>query len=677
MVVGSVFGLFEGPEIRPRAPAGTRQVTPRQAAEGPPSMSGTRRYTAAAAARFARGQGPRPVARADSSTGAGPYDGPAAVEARNPDFPTARSRARPAVPPQRIAMSTSYADSPPKAGAEQPRPARSPSGRALARRLLAAHPLGGRELALAGLLLAVLALVTFIGHIRHGGFYYDDWGVLSIVRFPAPSVHGALSALWPFYSKRPGEVGWYALVDSTLGFHASQQLILAAAMLTLEVLCVFALMRMLGLATLHALLICALVLIFPFSDSQWLWAIMSMATLASSLALIGVMLAIKALESDGRRAIALHAISLALYVASILSYEVFAALGCLAGLAYARRVGLRRARTRWALDVAVILGTLISAKVLLPRDHSTPVTTQSVSGLLHHASLVIDQGSGIFSSALVPIGSPDQRIVLALLLLVFAGAAAMWWRLPVSDPARPLLRGWLVIALIGGLVASAAWAIYLPAIDYYSPGALGTGNRVNGLAGVGVVMFLYATGVLAAACLWRLAIRAGRDRELPTQSPGFALLAVLGALLLGAGYLHRATRDASAWNRAVTEQNRMLATITRLLPQLHPHVTLYTFDHPTQVGSWVGVFRFPWDLSGALKHAYGFRDIGGVPIDQGTPMVCGVQGFYPFYGGTHRGSGTPYGHAYLVDVKRRRAAPVTDRVRCLTLTRDLRAGTHI
>jgi hypothetical protein len=551
------------------------------------------------------------------------------------------------------------------------------SGGRLARLLLGRRSLGGGELAVAALVLGVIALVAFGGHVRHGGFYYDDWGVLGIVRFRA---HGqsAIGALWPFYSKRPGEVVWYALVDSTLGFHASLQLALAAATLTLELLAIFALMRMLGLAFLHSLLICALILVFPFSDSQWLWAIMSMATLACAIGVLAVILAIKALESRGRRALALHAASLLLFVASILSYEVFAVLGCLAGAAYAVRVGLRRARVRWALDVVVILGTLLAAKLWLPADRATPVTTQSTSSIAHHAWLIVKQGANVISAATTPSGSLGEPLVLGAIALVLGAAALAAWRLPASDAVRPVLRRWLSIAVVGSIVAAAAWAVYLPAIDYYSPGSAGTGNRVNGMAGVGVVLFLYSTGVLFAALLWRLLRPTDWGRRLAAWPLSPVAAVVLGALVLGGGYVRHARSDARVWNEAIVEQRRVLATIKALLP--HPRarpVSLYAFDYPRQVRTWIGVFAYPWDLSSALVHAYGFTGVGGIPTGRGASFECATSAFYPTNFGYGRALGSPYGHAYFVDVAARRAVAVDDRSTCLHVTRALRAGASI
>jgi hypothetical protein len=572
-------------------------------------------------------------------------------------------------------------------GAVPDRPADTPmaghaalagAGGRLARRLLGRQGLGSGELGLAALVLGLLAVVTFGGHVRHGGFYYDDWGVLGIVQFRPQHIHSAVGSLWPYYSKRPGEVLWYALVDSTLGFHASLQLALAAATLMLEVLAVFALMRMLGLALLHSLLICALVLVFPFSDSQWLWAIMSMATVACTIGLLAVILAIEALERDGRRALALHAASLLLFVASILSYEVFAVVGCLAGAAYAVRVGFRRARVRWAVDVGVILGTLLIAKLWLPADRATPVTTQSSGSVLHHAWMILEQSASLIAAAAVPFGSLDARVVWAPIVLVLAVAALASWRLSASDPARPVLRRWLSIGLIGLLVAVAAWAVYLPAIDYYSPGSAGTGNRVNGLAGVGVVVFLYSTGVLLMALVWRLIAPTRRRRRSAAWPLAPAALVVLGALVLGAGYVRHSRRDARVWNAAVVEQRRVLATIKALLPHLPARpVSLYAFDYPRQVRTWVGVFAYPWDFSSALVHAYGSTGIGGIPTGRGARFECAATAFYPTNYGYGRRLGSPYGHAYFIDVAAHRAVAVTDRPTCLTVTRAVRVGASI
>ena len=138
-------------------------------------------------------------------------------------------------------------------------PSGAPRSRPLPGRVALLRP---RELLVAALLLALLGAAVFVTHIRHGSFELDDWGVLSLVHYP-PSHGGALSTLWRYYSLRPGEVAYYAVVDSLLGYHAHAQLALAAALLVGEIVALFALLRMLGLDTLGALFIAGLALVLP------------------------------------------------------------------------------------------------------------------------------------------------------------------------------------------------------------------------------------------------------------------------------------------------------------------------------------------------------------------------------------------------------------------------------
>ena len=59
-----------------------------------------------------------------------------------------------------------------------------------------------RELIACGLFLGLLTLLMSAVHVRHGGFYYDDWAVLALGRFPLPG--GLLHGLWLNYGQRPG-----------------------------------------------------------------------------------------------------------------------------------------------------------------------------------------------------------------------------------------------------------------------------------------------------------------------------------------------------------------------------------------------------------------------------------------------------------------------------------------
>src|SRR5205085_10439397 len=134
--------------------------------------------------------------------------------------------------------------------------------------------------------------------------------------------------------QRPAQVLSSAALDEWMGAAAAPRLAVAAAMVVVQATLLYALLRRVGLIARDALACAALSLAFPFSDSVWLWGVLSLTSLAIAAALLGVILALRALHSSRGRALALHAASLTLYVLSILSYEVFAVAGCLAGALY-------------------------------------------------------------------------------------------------------------------------------------------------------------------------------------------------------------------------------------------------------------------------------------------------------------------------------------------------------
>ena len=107
-----------------------------------------------------------------------------------------------------------------------------------------------REVVACGLGLGLVTLLMCAVHVRNGGFYYDDWGVLALGRFPLPG--GLLHGLWLNYGQRPGQVVYYAALDEAFGLRAAPRLALAAAMVLVEATCLYALLRHLGFAARHA-----------------------------------------------------------------------------------------------------------------------------------------------------------------------------------------------------------------------------------------------------------------------------------------------------------------------------------------------------------------------------------------------------------------------------------------
>jgi hypothetical protein len=451
------------------------------------------------------------------------------------------------------------------------------------------------------LALGLLGALMCGAHIAHGGLYFDDWPLLALARFPPPG--GELHGLWIYYGQRPGQVLYYDALNQLLGANVSARLALAAAAVVFEALCLYLLLRELRLRARDAFAICALALLFPFSDSAWLWSVVSLTTLSVALGLLGVLLALRAFRARGARALFLHGSSLALYLASVLSYEVFAVAGCLAGLLYARAVGLRRTRARWALDVALIGGALFVSRDLLPVDVATPSRMQSLPGTIAHAGLLLGQGALLAGRALLALHGVSPWIGLALLAAVL-GAALVLRALPsTSPPARREIGRLLGIAGAGALVAVAGWAVYAPAPDHYSPLASGTVNRMNVLAAVGVVMVLYACICLAAAMLARVA---GASEALVSTC------VICAALALGGAYAARTRTNARAWDRAAADQRALLARLHVLIPHPPRSATIYVGGAPRTIGPGIPVLDTQLDLTSAIRISYDDPTLTGV-----------------------------------------------------------------
>lgn len=514
-----------------------------------------------------------------------------------------------------------------------------------------------REVLACAVGLGVLALVMCARHIGSGGLYYDDWSLSALARFPPPG--GVLHGLWLEYGQRPGQVLYYAALDA-IGTDASARLALAAGALVLEATCLFALLRQLGMAARDAIAITVLVLLFPYSDSAWLWGVLSLMSIAIAAFLAGVMLALRALQATGPRALALHAASLSLFVASIASYEVFAVVGCLSGLLYLRAVGWRAARRRWALDLAAIALTLTIIRMALPIDVATPSRMLSPAGMLAHAGLLAGRGVQLIGTAALPVGGVGSWVGAGLLAAVLAGAAALRARLADADPLRADLGRWLAIAGAGGLVALAGWAIYVPGAAHYAPTAAGTVNRVNAAAAIGIAVLLYSAAVLLARALvgvLRLPAVAG------------ALIAAAATIALAGAYLVQTASDARAWDTAAADQQRVLADVHSALAHLAPGATVYAFDAPLTVGSGVGVLDTTLDLSSALRISYANADLTGVPLAPGARIGCARSGVLA------AGVLGRYGAAYLLDVGARSALRLRSRSQCSALApRELAAA---
>ena len=118
--------------------------------------------------------------------------------------------------------------------------------------LEAGRPLGRRELALAGALLAALGALAYGPHAAEGGFVSDDWENAATTADP-PDGRGFLGPIdLRTFAYRPLLALVIPLPHLLFGDAAWAHLALAAALAVVAAVAVYALLRTLGLEPLHA-----------------------------------------------------------------------------------------------------------------------------------------------------------------------------------------------------------------------------------------------------------------------------------------------------------------------------------------------------------------------------------------------------------------------------------------
>jgi hypothetical protein len=451
--------------------------------------------------------------------------------------------------------------------------------------------------------LVTLGLLMLLPHLLHGGFYSDDWGNASDYTFAAPPRYPtAVSEFSGLLGGRPLLAVLLPLPYAVFGVDQTPHLVLAAVLAVLVVLSFYAVLRALGLPALDAALIAALALAFPWSDAAQLWPTAAINNAAVIFFLLGLRLALAGLERRGQAAIALHAAAVALFVMSVLTYEVAAAAALLAGALYLGRAPRRKALVLWAVDAAAVLGALAY------EWHATS-TTRGVAPLSSRWDQLprfVRESSWLVARTVYPdAGSKVVRdVVLAAVVVAVAAALARGRR-------DAEVRSWLVV------VAAAAIAIVAADLMVEGSGLFplspGLDNRGNIFAALGYAAFTY--GVLRLAAMAVLYPRNGAAVVVST----LAALAVLG------WYVAIVRDDVGVWDHAATRQAELLRRLDRTLPRPPQGTTIFLYGSPREVAAGVPVFDADWDLNGAVKLLYDDGSLRAFPAPE-NGLRCGPSG---------------------------------------------------
>jgi hypothetical protein len=505
-------------------------------------------------------------------------------------------------------------------------------------------------------LLALVGLLAYGRFVIDGGFYSDDWANAANYHFAeSPRYFTSVSDLHQVLGGRPLLAVLLPVPHALLGLHPSLHLALAVVLGVATSLCLFVLLRTLEMPALHAWAISALALLFPWSDSLRLWSTASLNTVAVCLFLIGLTVALRGLEREGRGALVMHASADLLYLLSVLTYEVTAAATLLAGLLYLGRAPRARVLRAWAADVLVVGAALLYSL-------TTTVSSRHVGSISERLSDLPDfarEGLLLLAAAIEPYGSMGRAAQGLVLLLAAAIVGATLLRLRgdregEEDTVLRFWSRWLAIASIGIV---AAYFMFLG--SHLEPRDPGIDNRINVFAGLAVCVFVYA--LIACGC--RLLIRSGRAAAVAT---------VVAAAVVSVGYLARVADDESDWRAATQRQRQLLDRVGEM--RLPPGQTVLTFGFPAQAAPGVPIFAKSWDLGGALQLELGDSGLRAYPVYQGVRLRCEADGLRVDGGGGYGSARVEYGALDFLDVRSGRRTQIAGRAACTRALRRFQPG---
>ncbi len=508
-----------------------------------------------------------------------------------------------------------------------------------------------RELGLALPGLWLIGLLIFFPHLLHGGLISDDWADAAGTLYPpeGSGLWGALSfANGLLSSCRPVQIVFIPLKYLIFGTHITYLIALSIFLALIVASLVYVVLRTLNAPWYHAWLIAALTTAYPWYDSTRLWESANAVSLAVAFAFAGLWVALIGLTRGSWR---LHIGAWFLYLLSMLTYEITLPLIAAVGLLYTLRNGWRAAKYRWAADlVAVVIAGYWA------RAH-TPRTVSSLTADFTHLQQIVEQGAELLARTMFPVGvQPHTSVVLISLAGIFF-IGAIVYLLRTHMPATEVgwgLRSWLLLGGAGLIVASLGWAVFIPADPYYTPSIFGVSNRINGLAGFGLVLVAYAAfGVSGSVAA-----------ELTKRGRGVAIaITFMLSIMLGAAYVHVLERHSRLWRSAYSLELSGIAKLQATFPTLPHNTTIFTSSYPASETLGVPVFDNNWGLNGMVRLRYADSTLRAYPITEERGLECMASGM-----GVGRDEGIPsatYGTARLVDLQTGKHSIPLNRAECL------------
>jgi hypothetical protein len=270
---------------------------------------------------------------------------------------------------------------------------------------------GVGELVVAAAGLAILAAIAFLPYVRRGGFVYDDWQEQAVSQLSG-GFSGLFNSIVHSTPRRPLGAVYFALTHSVISDHEHVHLAFVAGLRVAASVLLFLVLRQVRIDRVSAGAIAALAMLFPYSDSTWLWISGGQMTMAVICWLGGLSLALHGLRSP-TRTWTWQILAAVLYAASILIYEDTLIVVVLSGALYFTRAPRRLALRCWALGLAAAgLAFVLFTSRWVNLTGGTDIHDQlGVHATLHHIKVIADQGVTLAAASLVPFGAPDRWAV--------------------------------------------------------------------------------------------------------------------------------------------------------------------------------------------------------------------------------------------------------------------------
>lgn len=523
----------------------------------------------------------------------------------------------------------------------------------------------GVRVGLLVLALTAIGALVYGPHAVDGGFLGDSWTLREWYQlYPHADFFGTVGHFLELHTMqtRPLNAVYRTVLNYSFGGDMGSWFVwqLAANIVMSGLL--YLLLRRLSLPPLDSALIAVLVLLFPAALSLRFWMAVSHAPVAISFAIAGLLLAFAGFDAAGRKAKLLHALSLLLFVSSLLLYEVALPVMLASVLLYRFRVPWKVAAKRWGADLAVLLPIAL----LVTRSEHSHAQAQSDSGALSHLWKIVERAPRLLGDRLLPLSGAEWLAVLAVAALAAGGIWALrsgsW-----PDSARSALRRYLYLLAAGVVVIALGYSIYVPGINYYEPTMPGIADRVNAVPGLGWVFVLYGSiGILATLVLGR------RWRSL------IPLGTALGSALLVALWLPLIATESRHYVKGFEEGQRVLGLVRTAVPDPPPHTTIWTFGQPVEIASGVPVFGNTWDMTYSVQLMYGDRTIRSYVGFPGTYIECLPTKLVPGGNASYPTADPPgssayasrYGTVFFVDTANGQFERIDSRGQCLQALRS-------